>query len=89
MVFRGVGAGDQDDVGLLDIGDGVGHRATSERCGQTGHGGAVSETGAVIDVVGLEHRPGEFLGDVVFLVGDPGRGQHADAVAAVGVADSL
>jgi hypothetical protein len=87
MVFGGVGAGDEDDVGLSDVGDGVGHRATSECCGQTGHGGAVSETGAMVDVVRLQHRPGEFVGDIVFFVGDPGRGQHPDGVAAVGVFD--
>ena len=87
MVFRGIGAGDEDDIGLLDIGDGVCHGATSECCGQTGHGGAMSEPGAMIDVVRLEHRPGKLVGDVVFFIGDAGRGEHAHAVSAVGIAD--
>ena len=66
MVLGGVGAGDQDHIGVFDIGDGVRHCATSESCGQTGHGGAMSETGAMVDVVGFKHRPGEFLSNDSF-----------------------
>ena len=40
--------------------DGVGHGAAAERSGQTGHGGGVSEPGAVIDIVGPYHRPHHF-----------------------------
>jgi hypothetical protein len=74
----GVGADDENAVGLLELLDGVGHRPTSECCGKTCHGGAVSESGAVIDVVGADCRPGEFLQQVVLLVGHLGRGQKGD-----------
>ena len=43
----------------------------------------MSETCTVIDAVGFENRPGEFLGDVVFLVGNSGRRQYGKAVRAV------
>ena len=80
MVLRGVGAGDQDDLRLFDVPDGVGHGTASERCGQTGHSGRVSETRAVIDIVGSDHRPCEFLGKVVFLVGDSRAAQNPDRI---------
>ena len=83
MVFGGIGAGDQNDIGLFNTIDGIGHGTAAKRCGQTGHSGRMSETGAVIDAVGFKHRPGKFLGNVIFLVGDSGRGQHRQTVGAV------
>ena len=88
MVFGGVGSGYQDNVRGFDIGNGVCHGAGSECCGQTGHGGAVSETGAMIDVVGFEHRPHELLDHIIVFVGHPGGGEYADAVRAMGRLDS-
>ena len=83
VILGGVGAGDENHVGVGDVADGVGHCSTSKRGGQTGHRGAVSETGAVINAVGFQDRPGEFLSDVVLLVGDPGRGEDPEGVRAV------
>jgi hypothetical protein len=60
MVFGCIGTGDQNNIRFLDILDGVGHRSASERCGQTGHCGAMSEPGAMIDVVCLQHPPANF-----------------------------
>jgi hypothetical protein len=37
MIFGGVGSGDQNHLGILDVTDGVGHGTASECCGQTGH----------------------------------------------------
>ncbi len=56
VVFVGVGADHQDAIGVFQFGDGIGHRPGTERRGQTGHGGAVSEAGAVIHVVGADRR---------------------------------
>ncbi len=86
MGLGGVGAGNQDDLGPLDLVDRVGHRPAAEGGGQTGHGGGVSEAGAVVDVVGGESRPGEFLQEVVLLVGAFGRGEEGHAVGAVLIA---
>ncbi len=69
MLRRGVGTGDQEQVRVLELPDGVGHRSRTECGGQTDHRGAVSETGAVIDVVGAEGRPGHLHEQVIFLVG--------------------
>ena len=71
MIFGGVGPGYQYDFGVFDIADGICHGSASESCGQTGHGGGMSEPGAVVDIVCLEHGPGELVGNIVFLVGDP------------------
>ena len=34
----------------------------------------------MIDTIGFKHRPGKFLGNVIFLVGDASRGQYRKAV---------
>ena len=73
MVFVGVGADYQDAIGIFQFGDGIGHSSGTERRGQPGHGGAVSETGAVIDVVGADRGAHQFLHQVIFFVGGPGR----------------
>jgi len=80
MVFRGIGSGHQDHLRLFNIRNGIGHCATAECGGQTGHRGAVSEPGAVIHIIGFKHRAGQFLGQIVFLIGYPGRGEHPQAV---------
>ena len=69
MSLRGVGANYKNAVGISDFSDGVGHRSAAERCGQTGHGGGMSETGTVIDIVGADNRAAEFLHQVIFFVG--------------------
>ena len=83
MIFSRVGPGDQNGIGFFDAADGIGHCSASERGGQTGHRRAVSETGAVIDIIGLQYSPAEFIGQVVFLIADPGRREHPDTVSAV------
>ena len=83
MLFGGVGADDEDDVGLVEAGDGVGHRPGAECFGQSGHGGGVAEAGAVVDVVGAEHRPGKLHQQVILLVGRLGRGGEHDRIGPV------
>jgi hypothetical protein len=80
MIFRRIGSCCQDDVGEFDLLDGVSHRTASECGGQTGHRHGVSETGAVIDMVGADPRSHELLEKVVFLIGAAGRGKTGDAV---------
>ena len=83
MVFRGVGADDEDTVRVPDLSDGVGHGSASKCHRQTGDGGAVSETGAVVDVVRAEGRAGHLLQEVVLLVRALGRDQDADGIGPV------
>ncbi len=84
----GVRADAQHDVGLAEVGDRVRHRSASERCGQTGHRGAVSKTGAVVDVVRADRRAQELLEQVVLLVGALRRGQARYGVGSVLVANA-
>ncbi len=41
---------------MPDFVNGVGHCPTAEGRDQTGHGGGMSETGAVVNVVRTDHR---------------------------------
>jgi len=84
VVLRGVGANDEIDLGIVgDVVEGIGHRPGTKCCGQTGHGRGVAETRAVVNVVSPYHRPGEFLHDVVLLIGALGGAEHPDGVAAM------
>ena len=68
VAFGGIGADDKNAVALPEFRDGVGHSSAAERCDQTGHGGGMSETGAVVHIVGADNCPGKLLHQVVFLV---------------------
>ncbi len=81
--FSRVRAGDQEDIGFHNVPNGVGHRSRANGRGQTGHAAAVSETGAVVDIIGANDRPGQFLEQVVFFVGAFGGGKEGDTVGAV------
>ena len=50
VVLGGVAAHHQDDIGIPDVDPVVGHRTASERGGQTGHRGAVSNPGLTVAV---------------------------------------
>jgi hypothetical protein len=59
--YRSIGADDQDAVSTLDLLNGVGHCPAAKYCGQSGHGGGVSETCAVVNIVRADGGPGELL----------------------------
>jgi hypothetical protein len=61
-----VRADHEDDFGVLEFTNAVGHCARTEAGRQTGDRGGVSCSGTVIDIVGLDHRPGEFGDSVLF-----------------------
>ncbi len=54
------------------------HGAGAEGSGQAGYGGGVAQAGGVVHVVGAQDGAGEFLDEVVFLVGGLGRGDDGD-----------
>ena len=60
---------DGADLEFRDLGHGVvgggGHGARAKSRGQTDHAGAMSESGAVVDVVGAGGGPDKFLHEVV------------------------
>ena len=49
MRLGGVAAHDDDEIGVLDVRPEVGHRATAESWGQTGHRRAVSDTRLIVE----------------------------------------
>ena len=68
MLGGGVGSGDQEQIRVFELINGIRHRVRTECGGQTDHRGAVPETGAMIDIVGSEGGPGHFHEEVVLLV---------------------
>ena len=76
---RGLLAADDEDAAALlgDVADRVGHCAAAEAGHQTGDSCAVSQPRTVIDVVGSDHLPRQFVDQVVLLAGALRRGEHS------------
>ena len=72
MILRGIGACRQNQVGIFNFVNRISHCTAAECGGQTGHRDGVSETGAVIDIVGADYRPHEFLEQIIFFIGATG-----------------
>jgi hypothetical protein len=79
----GVGADDEDDVGLVDRLEVLGAGRRAERLAEPIPGGGVADPSAGVDVVVAEGGPHHLLDDVDLLVGAPRRGDAADGVEAV------
>ena len=78
-----VGADGEDGIGLVHVLEGVGHGASSDLSGQTGHGGSVSSTTAVVDMVGSKPGSYKLLHGVGGSVGGAPGGDAVDGVATV------
>ena len=74
---------DEDGVRLVEVLDGVRHRAATKGPGESGHRGSVAEPGAVVHVVRADDGAHELLHDVVFFVRAFRRGEAADRIRAV------
>ena len=66
--FARVRANDDEDLEVSHLGDRVRHRRRADGDGQRRHRCGVTQTRAVIDVVGIETLPNEFLEQIRFLV---------------------
>ena len=82
MRLGGIGAVDQDQVGVPDVTPVVRHRPSAERGGQTGHRGAVSNAGLLLDVDDAE-RAHQLGGEVALLGAERRPAGEGDALAAV------
>ena len=83
MAFPRVRANDENNIGRFpDFGNVIGHCPTTQSHRQTGDGGGVSETGAVIDVIRADHRAGKLLSDIVFFIGCPCRRKQGKGIRA-------
>ena len=87
MGLGGVRAGDEDDLGVFQLGDGIRHRARTQGGGQTGNGRGVAQAGAMVDVVGAHHRTHEFLKKIILFIGDARRSQAGKGIGAMLFAD--
>ena len=76
VCLGGIAAHDDDDVGVLDVNPMVGHRAATERRGQTGHRRTVSDPRLVVEA----QQPGaanDLVGDPAGFVARGGGGEEA------------
>ena len=89
MVLGGVGADDEDEAGLFDVGDGAGVAAVAYGALQAHGGGVLAVAGAVVDVVGADDGAGELLHEKALLVGALGGGDEGEGVGAVVLFDLL
>jgi hypothetical protein len=79
-----VGADEDDDVGVLDVGQREGQPPVHpERAGGGGGGRAHAPAAVVVDLAGAERDPGELPELVGLLVGEAAAAEHGHAVGAV------
>ena len=82
VLFSYVGVENQDAAGPLQVPDGVGSRGVSQGPFQ-GPDQIGLGIGGLVHVVGAHDHPGEFLGQVMLLVGAARRGQEREAVSLI------
>ena len=80
MLLCSIGAYHQQGIGPGQAGDGVGHGSAPQGIAQPCHSGSMAEPGHMVDVVGLEGRPGQLHEQVVLLIGALGRGEDRQGV---------
>ncbi len=68
VVLGGVGADDEDEAGLFDVGDGAGVAAVAYGALEAHGGGVLAVAGAVVDVVGADDGAGELLHEEALFV---------------------
>ena len=83
VLFRGVGPRNEDEVGVFNFLNGVGHGAGPEGAGEAGHGGGVAQSGAVVHMVGADHGAGEAHQHIVVFVGTLSGAEHGDGFGTV------
>ena len=89
MVLGRVGADDDDEVGVLALVEGRGHRGRADAFQQRRHRRGVAEPRAVIDVVGAEAGAHQLLEQIGLFVRALGRAEAGERLRAVAVADFL
>lgn len=78
-----VAADDENQFGLAEVLNGIGHGARPEGHGQPCHRGGVAGPSAVVDVVGSDDRPKELLHLIGILVDAAGAAHASDGVRTV------
>jgi hypothetical protein len=83
-----VAAGDDDQLGLQQVGPGVAGPVDAERLLVGGRRRHHAEPPVVVDVARAQRHPGELAHQVGLLGGHAGPAEHADGVASVGGLDA-
>ena len=89
MVLGRIGADDDDDVGILALVEGRGHRRRADAFEQRRHRRGVAQPRAVIDIVGAEAGAHQFLEQIGLFVRALGRAEAGQRPRPVAVADFL
>ena len=89
MVLRRVGADHDDDVGVLALVEGRGHRGGADAFQQRRDRGGVAQPRAVVDIVGAEAGAHQLLEQIGLLVRALGRAESGERAGALAVADFL
>ena len=82
LLFGKIGVDHQDAASLFQLPDGIGGGGVPQSSFQP-NGQFRLGVGGLVHVVGVHHRPGKFLGQVMLLVGAVGRGEDGKGVASV------
>ena len=78
-----------DRLAPVEFADGIRGGGHAEHVEQDMDAVVAVDAAAMVDVVGAEHRPGEFLEQVAFLVGTAGRGQEREGLGSMPLPDRL
>ena len=80
VVVGGVGADDENGLGLQTIGERIGHRTAANLLHQGRYGGGMTQPRAVIDVIGAEHRADQLLKEIIVFVRALGRAESGQGL---------
>ena len=83
MAFERIGTSDQNGCRVLDIVETVGRCPGAQYRLHRSRGRRVTNPRTAIDIIGADHHPGKFLGEIAVLIGRSGRRQHADCVGSM------
>ncbi len=89
MVLGRVGADDDDEIGILALVEGRGHRGRADAFEQRRHRRGVAQPRAVVDVVGAEAGADQLLEQIGLFVRALGRAEAGQRARPVAVADFL
>jgi hypothetical protein len=81
VLLGGVGTDDEEGLGLFDdVVHRIAHGARAQAHAQAGHGRGVTQTRAMIDIMGAEHLAGELLHQVILFIGALCGGEDPDGI---------
>ena len=80
MTFGCVGTDNEKQVCLCYIRDRITHCTFAKGCLGAGYRRCMAETSTMVNIVGTDNRPGEFLYEIIFLIGKFCRTEYSDTI---------